>query len=81
VNEEESYATLLGPASKSESAISRTLAVHTGFSMLMALQLESKFDPKTVGPDAVRKIAGQLFNMLFQSATLPATKSSQTRRR
>ena len=71
VNEEESYSSLLGPASKNNNAISRTLAVHTGFSMLTALQLESKFDPNTVGSQAVRKIAGQLFDMLFQGANLP----------
>jgi hypothetical protein len=70
VNEEESYSGLLGPASKSKNAIIRTLAVHTGFSMLTALQLESKFDPNTVGSDAVRKVASQLFDMLFQGATL-----------
>jgi hypothetical protein len=39
--------------------------------MLTALQLESKFDPNTVGSQAVRKIAGQLFDMLFQGANLP----------
>ncbi|ADV83606.1 TetR/AcrR family transcriptional regulator [Terriglobus saanensis] len=65
VNEEESYSALLGPASKSKEAISRTLAVHTGFSMLTALQLECKFDPNTVDSSAVRKIAGKLFDMLF----------------
>lgn len=69
VNEEEAYSNLLGPAPKGKDAISRTLAVHTGFSMLTALQLESRFDPNVVGTDAVRKIAGQLFDMLFQSAT------------
>lgn len=71
VNEEEVYSNLLGPASKGKDAISRTLAVHTGFSMLTALQLESKFDPNAVGSDMVRRIAGRLFDMLFQSATLP----------
>jgi AcrR family transcriptional regulator len=71
VNEEETYSALLGPPSKGKDAISRTLAVHTGFSMLTALQLECKFDPNTVGSDAVRKLAARLFDMLFQS-TAPA---------
>lgn len=66
VNEEEAYSNLLGPAAKGREAIGRTLAVHTGFSMLTALQLECKFDPKVVDSSAVRKIAGQLFDMLFQ---------------
>ena len=67
VNEEESYSNLLGPASKRKDAVSRTLAVHTGFSMLTALQLECKFDPNTVGNNEVRRIAALLFDMLFES--------------
>lgn len=66
VNEEEAYSNLLGPAPRTREAISRTVAVHTGFSMLTAVQLECRFDPNTVDSSAVRKIAGQLFDMLFQ---------------
>ena len=67
VNEEEAYSNLLGPAARSKDAISRTIAVHTGLSMLTALQLECRFDPDIVDSRAVRKIAGQLFDMLFQN--------------
>jgi AcrR family transcriptional regulator len=69
-NEEETYSSLLGPASKDKQAISRTLAVHTGFSMLTALQLECKFDPDTVDSNAVRNLASRLFDMLFQSGAV-----------
>ncbi|MEZ2346427.1 TetR/AcrR family transcriptional regulator [Terriglobus sp. RCC_193] len=70
VNEEEAYSNLLGPASRNKEAISRTIAVHTGFSMLTALQLECRFDPNIVDSGAVRKIAGQLFDMLFRNSAL-----------
>jgi AcrR family transcriptional regulator len=65
-NEEEVYSSLLGPAPKSKTSISRTMAVHTAFSMLTALQLESKFDPDMVVRDAVKKVASKLFDAMFE---------------
>ena len=42
------------------------MAVHTAFSMLTALQLESKFDPDMVVHDAVKKVASKLFDAMFE---------------
>jgi AcrR family transcriptional regulator len=65
-NKEKRYAQLLGPAGKGKKAISRTLAVHTVRPMLSALLLEAKFDPELFGPDAIRKVAGRVFDTLFE---------------
>jgi AcrR family transcriptional regulator len=68
-NEEVAYSGLLGPASKGKGAISRTLAVHTAFAMLTALQLESRFDPGLVDKVAVKKVAARLFDSMFGSTS------------
>lgn len=64
-DEEMTYAALLGPAPRSKRGISRTVAVHTAFALLTSLQLEAKFDPETVTPEIVKKIAGKIFDMMF----------------
>jgi AcrR family transcriptional regulator len=66
-NEEAAYSALLGPAPKRKHAISRTVAVHTAFALLTSLQLEAKFDPKTVTHEVVKKIASKIFDMMFGS--------------
>jgi AcrR family transcriptional regulator len=65
-NKEKRYAQLLGRAGKGKKAISRTLAVHALRPMLSALLLEAKFDPELFGPDAIRKVAGRVFDALFE---------------
>jgi AcrR family transcriptional regulator len=64
-NQEERYAQLLGPAGKGKKAISRTIAVHTLRPMLSALLLEAKFDPELLGADAIKKVAGRVFDALL----------------
>jgi AcrR family transcriptional regulator len=65
-NKETRYTQLLGPAGKGKKAISRTLAVHTLQPMLSALLLEAKFGPELLGPDAIRKVAGRVFDALLE---------------
>jgi AcrR family transcriptional regulator len=64
-NQEERYTQLLGPAGKGKKAISRTIAVHTLRPMLSALLLEAKFDPELLGADAIKKVAGRVFDALL----------------
>jgi AcrR family transcriptional regulator len=71
-NEDAAYSALLGPAAKGKASISRAVAVHSAFAMLTALQLESKFDPKLLGAETVRKVAAKMFDAIFEKA--PARK-------
>ena len=64
-NEDAAYSALLGPAAKGKASVSRAIAVHAGFAMLTALQLESKFDPHIVSGDVLKKVAAKLFDSLF----------------
>ena len=65
LNEEAAYSALLGPSAKGKSSISRAIAVHAAFSMLTALQLESKFDPDLVNDDVVKRVAARVFDAMF----------------
>jgi AcrR family transcriptional regulator len=65
-NEEKRYTELLGPAGKGKKAISRTIAVHTLRPMLSALLLEAKFNPELFGPDAIKKVAGRIFDAMLE---------------
>jgi AcrR family transcriptional regulator len=67
-NEEAAYSALLGPAPKGKSSVSRATAVHSGFAMLTALQLELKFDPHVVSSEVLKKVAAKLFDLLFGEA-------------
>jgi AcrR family transcriptional regulator len=65
-NQEARYAELLGPAGKGKKAISRTIAVHTLRPMLSALLLETRFDPQLLGADAIKRVAGRVFDALLE---------------
>jgi len=65
-NPEKKYAELLGPAGKGKKAISRTLEVHSVHPMLSALLLEAKFDPELLSPDAIKRVAGKVFDALME---------------
>jgi AcrR family transcriptional regulator len=64
-NEEAAYSALLGPSAKGKTSINRATAVHAAFSMLTALQLESKFDPDLVNDDVVKRVAARVFDAMF----------------
>lgn len=64
-NEDAAYSALLGPAAKGKASISRAIAVHSAFAMLTALQLESKFDPKMLSSEVMRKVAAKIFDAMF----------------
>jgi AcrR family transcriptional regulator len=65
LDEEAAYTALLGPAPKGKGTTSRTIAVHTVFAMLTALQLESKFDPDTMDDNMVKKLAARFLDVMF----------------
>ncbi|MDE1160459.1 MAG: TetR/AcrR family transcriptional regulator [Acidobacteriaceae bacterium] len=67
-NEEQAYAALLGPASKSKDGVSRTAAVHSAFGMRSALMLTARFAPEVMSVAEVEKIAGKVFDALFGEA-------------
>jgi len=71
-NEDAAYSALLGPAAKGKASISRAVAVHSAFAMLTALQLEARFDPKTLHSEAMMKVAAKLFDTMFEET--PARK-------
>lgn len=64
-NRETRYAQFLGPAARGKKAVSRTLAVHSLRPMLSTLLLEAKFDPELFDEEAIRKIAGKVFDALL----------------
>jgi AcrR family transcriptional regulator len=64
-NEESAYAALLGAAGKDKKAVSRAAAVHGGFAMLSALQLEARYSPGVFGRGAIDAMAARLFDALF----------------
>lgn len=72
-NENAAYTALLGPPSKSKGSFHRALAVHSAFAMLTALQLESKFDPKILGGEAMKQVAAKIFDAMF--GEIPAGKT------
>jgi AcrR family transcriptional regulator len=66
-NQEKQLSELLGSAGKGKEAISRVVAVKVLQPMLSALVLEAKFEPAFLGEDVVRKVAGRIFDALFQT--------------
>jgi AcrR family transcriptional regulator len=64
-DEESAYAALLGAGGTGKDAVGRAAAVHAGFAMLSALQLEAKSSRSLIEQATVTKIAGKVFDALF----------------
>jgi AcrR family transcriptional regulator len=58
---------LLGAERKGEHALSRSLSVQLIQPLLSAIALEALFDPEVLTEDAGKKVAGRLFDALFEA--------------
>ncbi len=62
---EDLYVRLLGPASKSQRSVTRTMALHSIMPMLSSLLLEAEFEPALMSKGAIKKLIAGIFDYLI----------------
>jgi AcrR family transcriptional regulator len=64
-NQEQRLVKLIGSAGRDRNMPSRSLAVRSLSSLLSALAVEAKFAPDLLDGEAIKKVAGRMFDALF----------------
>ncbi len=65
-DQEQRYSELLGPAGKGKNDVSRVIAIQALQPMISGLILEAKLGPATLGKSSLKKVAGRIFDALFE---------------
>jgi AcrR family transcriptional regulator len=63
---EQQFSELLGQAGKGKDDVSRVVAVQTLQPIVSALILEAKLEPLIFGENTIKKVAGRMFDALFE---------------